>query len=319
MGFAPGDAIAFGESTHQLVYRLLSTLDLSSKPRVVTTTSEFHSLHRQLSRLSEDGLEVTWVDASERARLSERLLAAIKPGTAVVALSAVLFEDAYVVDRLDEIIARGQEVGALVLIDAYHAFNVVELSFGADRSNLFVTAGGYKYAGFGNGICWLRIPANCSLRPAYTGWFADFASLAKPRDVTGQVAYGEAGARFAGATFDASALYRARAVLAHWARFGLGVAELRGISKRQTARLITRLDEAPGAPPLVSSRDPGRRAGFVTLRVPQAGQIVTALRRRGVWVDARGDLLRLGPAPYLLDDELDRGVAILIEILQARS
>src|SRR6478609_4394344 len=42
MGFDPGDAIAFGRSTHELVLRLLSCLRTQDRPRVVTTTAEFH-------------------------------------------------------------------------------------------------------------------------------------------------------------------------------------------------------------------------------------------------------------------------------------
>jgi kynureninase len=41
---------------------------------------------------------------------------------------------------------------------------------------------------------------------------------------------------------------------------------------------------------------------------------VRALRARGIFVDARGDLLRLGPAPYVTDEEIDRGVAALLEV-----
>ena len=41
-----------------------------------------------------------------------------------------------------------------------------------------------------------------------------------------------------------------------------------------------------------------------------------ALRKRGVFVDSRGDRLRLGPAPYLRDDELDRGTDLVIGALQ---
>src|ERR1700677_3609043 len=54
MGFDPGDAIAFGKSTHELVYRLLTAL--GDRPRIVTTTSEFHSMRRQLTRLAEEGV-----------------------------------------------------------------------------------------------------------------------------------------------------------------------------------------------------------------------------------------------------------------------
>ncbi|HVY44492.1 MAG TPA: aminotransferase class V-fold PLP-dependent enzyme, partial [Minicystis sp.] len=169
MGFDEDDDIAFGRSTHELVFRLLTCLPLASRPRVVTTTGEFHSLHRQLRRLEEEGVDVAWVDAAPREGLEERVLAAITPGTAMVALSAVLFEDAYVVPRLGGVVARAVEVGALPLVDAYHAFNVVPIDLGPAATEAFVTAGGYKYAEFGEGICWMRLAKGRALRPVDTG------------------------------------------------------------------------------------------------------------------------------------------------------
>ena len=44
-----------------------------------------------------------------------------------------------------------------VLVDAYHAFNFVPIDWGSARDQLYVTAGGYKYAAFGNGVSWLRL------------------------------------------------------------------------------------------------------------------------------------------------------------------
>jgi len=310
LGFDRDDAIAFGRSTHELVFRLLSCLELSEGPRIVTTTSEFHSLRRQLLRLGEAGASVVWVDAQPREGLADRILEALTPGTAMIALSAVLFEDAYVVPRLDEIIERAREIRAIMLVDAYHAFNVVPLEWGSAKESVFVTAGGYKYAEFGDGICWLRIPKDCALRPVYTGWYSDFGALARP---TERVAYGAGGARFAGATFDPVPFYRAEAVLAHFTRFGLTPSLLRTISLRQTRRLITRFDERGLGAKLVSSRDDARRGGFVAVRAPNAVALTRRLRERGVFVDARGDLVRLGPAPYLSDDEIDRGALALID------
>ena len=51
-----------------------------------------------------------------------------------------------------------------------------------------------------------------------------------------------------------------------------------------------------------------RRAGFLALRSPRAGELSAALRGRGVLTDFRGDVLRLGPAPYLSDDQLREAV-----------
>lgn len=314
MGFAEDDAIAFSDSTHQLVYRLLSALEPNA--RVVTTTSEFHSLHRQLSRLEEQGLEVVWVDAQPRERLVERLLDALTPKTAMLAVSAVLFEDAYVLPRLDALLERALELDILPLVDAYHAFNVVPIDWGPARDHLYVTAGGYKYAAFGNGVSWLRFPRSCDLRPIYTGWFADFDSLSVQRRRGEPVSYGPRGQRFGGATFDASALYRARAVLRHWDRFGLDVAALRAISSAQTRRILERV-AAGGGPKILSARDDARRGGFVTLEHPRAVEAVKRLRERGVFVDARGSLLRLGPAPYLTDAEIDQGVDAVLDVTRS--
>ena len=334
-GFDASDPIAFGRSTHELVFRLMSSFPAlfagasrttdgpSRRLRVVTTSGEFHSLDRQLTRLEEEGVEVTWVPATPRDGLAGRVARAIGPGTDLVAISAVLFEDSCVVEDLERVISRAKEVGASVLVDAYHAFNVVPLAWGAGRDHVFAVAGGYKYAEFGEGICWLRLPpqAASSLRPAYTGWFADFDSLDGPRRhastsadaPVAPVGYASGSARFAGATFDPTPFYRADAVLDHFDRFALGVEQLRAISLRQTSRIIERLERA-GAE-VVTPLAAAKRGGFVAVRVESAASVVAALRERGVFVDARGDLLRLGPAPYLLDDEIDAGVDAAVEAL----
>ena len=96
-----------------------------------------------------------------------------------------------------------------MLGDQQRLERAVPIAWGPAKDQLFATAGGYKYAEFGEGICWLRIPRDTALRPVDTGWFADFAALGAPRSTT--VAYGPGGARFSGATFDASPIYRADA------------------------------------------------------------------------------------------------------------
>ena len=55
----------------------------------------------------------------------------------------------------------------------------------------FVVGGGYKYCQFGEGVCFLRIPADCSARPILTGWFSEFGELAD-NPGAGPVAYATA-------------------------------------------------------------------------------------------------------------------------------
>ncbi len=302
---ARADEVALAANTHELVSRFLSALDLRRRPHLVTTTGEFHSLRRQLLRLSEAGVEVTWVDAEPAATLSARLAAAVRPQTAAVLASSVLFRTATVVPELAVAVRAAHGVGAQVLVDAYHHVSAMPFSLAAlGPDPVFVVGGGYKYAQWGEGCCWLRVPTGCALRPIYTGWFSDFAGLADA-SAHGPVGYGADGAhRFAGSTFEPTSVYRAAAVCDFFAAHGLTPARLRALSLAQTEQLIAGVADVPGVA-LLTPRAPAARGAFVALRTPHAGALVPALRARGVFVDARGDVLRMGPAPYLTAADID--------------
>jgi kynureninase len=308
--------LALAASTHELVARFLSALDLRARPHLVTTTGEFHSLDRQLRRLAETGVEITWVDAAPVDSLAERLAAAVRDDTAAVLASTVLFETAAIVPNLAAVTAAARRRGAQVLFDAYHAWHVVPFSLadlGGDE--VFVVAGGYKYAQWGEGVCFLRVPpGGAALRPQYTGWFAGFAELDAPRDRARPTAYQDDGASaFAGSTFEPASSYRAVAVTRFARDAGLELPRLRALSLAQTQRLI----DAATAHGLIlaTPREPARRGGFVAIETPRATALVTALRAEGIYADARGHRLRLGPAPYVTDDELDLGVATVARLL----
>jgi kynureninase len=134
------------------------------------------------------------------------------------------------------------------------------------------------------------------------------------------VAYGGGPERFAGSTYDPTAHYRAAAVLDFFDSQGMTPAWLRAVSLRQVGLLSDSFD-ALGADPAVVRRaldgPVEQRAGFLALRTPHAGALQAALRERGVLTDHRGDLLRLGPAPYLRDDQLVRAVDLLGEAVHA--
>ena len=59
---------------------------------------------------------------------------------------------------------------------------------------------------------------------------------------------------------------------------------------------------------------PAAVGGFLALRTPRARDFHEALAARGVATDYRDGLLRLGPAPYLSDRQLDDAVAALREV-----
>ncbi len=204
-----------------------------------------------------------------------------------------------------------------LLLDAYHQLNV--LPFDLDRSKLddvFVTGGGYKYCQLGEGNCFLRVPPESRLRPVLTGWFAEFDALEDPSRK--QVAYGKGAAAFGGATYDVTSHYRAAAVFAFHEQQGLTPDKLRGISRHQVGLLKTEFEQLDVSPAVarVEPMPDERRGGFLAIRTASAKGIAHRLRERGVHVDARGDILRMGPAPYLRDDQLRDAVRALGELVR---
>lgn len=314
----PGGEVALGQNTHELIVRWLSALPLDRRRRLVTTDGEFHTIRRQLDRLREAGVDVVAVPSRPVETLAARLSRAIDDRSAAALVSSVLFETSEIVPGLEEVAAACARVGAELLVDAYHHLNVVPFDVHAmGLGGAYVVGGGYKYCQLGEGNCCLRVPPGCALRPIDTGWFAEFHAI-EERHADGRVAYGEGASRFAGATYDPTAHYRAAAVFAFHEAHGLTVPRLRALSQHQTTTLLEAiaaadLDPARIRPEAVAA---DRRAGFVALVADDAPALARRLASRGVWCDARGSRLRFGPAPYVSDTQLADAVGHLAEVVR---
>lgn len=314
----PEAVIALGVNTHELLVRLLSALDLRARPRLVTTDGEFHSARRQLDRLAEAGLDVVRVPSQPVTTLAERLAAEIDDRTAAALVSSVLFETAHVVPDLGAVATACARHGAELLIDAYHQLGVVPLTLDDELADAWVMGGGYKYLQLGEGNCFLRLPPHAQeLRPVVTGWYAEPHDPDNPSRTA--VAYPLGPERFAGATYDPTSHYRAARVFDFFDDQGLSPDRLRTISLQQREVLVAEFD-ALDLPEETISRDrttsPEGFGGFLALTTPHAARLQAGLAERGVHTDARGEHLRLGPAPYLTDDQLRAAVAELGEVVQ---
>jgi kynureninase len=313
----PAAEIALGGSTFELVSRFLSALPLADRPRLVTTDAEFHTIRRLLERMTEEGVEVVRVPALPAEAAAERLARAVDDRTAAVLASSVYFLNAHIVPALGAAAAACRQHGAHLLVDAYHHLNVVPFSIAdEDLYDAFVTGGGYKYCQLGEGNAFLRVPPGTELRPVLTGWFAEFGGLADDRRGS-RVHYGSGAERFAGATYDPTSHYRAAEVFKFFEEQRLDVELLRSLSQHQVGLLASEFDQLD-ADPRVIDRDRTTSlsgiGGFLALRTPFAVELSTSLRRRGVLTDTRGDLLRLGPAPYLSDRQLREVMESLGEV-----
>jgi kynureninase len=315
----PTGEVALAASTHELVLRFLSALDIAGgRRRLVTTDGEFHSLRRQLARLGEAGVEVARVPAEPVGTVAERLAAAVDDRTAAVMVSAVLFETARVVPGLGTLADACRSRGVELLVDAYHALGAVPLPVNElGLADAWVVGGGYKYLQLGEGNCFLRLPPHGEhARPILTGWFAEFDARAdEPAD---RVTYGPGALRFAGATYDPTSNYRAARVFRFFAEHGLTPAFLR-LSYQHQLGVLTEAFDALDAPDGLATRDrtapPDAFGGFLAVRSPRADHLQRALAARGVSSDSRGHVLRLGPAPYLCDAQLTTAIEALGEAL----
>jgi kynureninase len=313
----PTGLYSLSESTHDLLVRFFSSLPWRERRRVVTTDSEFYSLRRQLARLEEEGVEIVRVPAAPAATVGERIAAAVDDRTTAACLSTVFFTNARIAGGLEAAAAACRRHGVPLLLDTYHQLNVVPFSLRElALEDAFVVSAGYKYCQLGEGNAILRFPADCELRPVATGWFAEFGELTAERNA-GDVRYAAGGARFAGATYDPTSHYRAAAVFAFFEEQGLDAGRLREISQHQVGLLRKGFDALDLDPALIS-RD--REApleelgGFLALDSPHAGELKRRLKERGIFTDFRGRILRLGPAPYLTDEQIVDAMEALGEI-----
>lgn len=312
------DNVALGQNTHELVTRWLSALPFGTRRRIVTTTGEFHTIRRQLDRLAEEGVEIVRVPARPVEGLAERMTHGVDDRTLAVMVSSVLFETAEIVPHLNRIAEACEAHGAALLVDAYHQLNVVPFDVRAmGLEAAFVTGGGYKYCQLGEGNCFLRVPPATRLRPVLTGWFAEFQAVETADSQPGAVSYPAGAAAFAGATYDPTSHYRAAAVFDFHRAQELTPERLRGISVHQVGLLenaIAALDLDPSKARVVAIAS-DRRAGFLAIQSPHAARMARALREFAVFADSRGDILRLGPAPYVSDDQLREAAAKLSRVV----
>lgn len=316
-----GDSIGFAPNTHELFMRVLSCLPRDRALRVLTTDSEFHSFARQVTRLEEDGaLDVTRVAAEPHATFTERFAeAAARPGWDLIYFSHVFFNSGYAVPDLARCIERAP-AEAFVVVDGYHAFGAIPVDISALEERIFYIAGGYKYAMSGEGCCFLHAPSRFGLRPRDTGWFAAFGALESARE-SGQTAYAPGGARFYGATFDPSAIYRFNAVM-DWL-------DAEGLSPRAVHEHITKLEERfivelerealplRAAELVVPLTEPSR-GQFLTFQTPAAPELHARLLEVNLVTDVRGARLRFGFAVYHDDADIARGITRMRSALASK-
>jgi len=297
LGLPDPKTLVFAPNTHEFVNRLLSCCPAERPARILTTDGEFHSFRRQVERLAEDGLVMLHAVAAEPfASLADRLAAAARETAPdLVYASQVLFSSGFALADLCTLVAQLWAPDRLIVIDGYHGFLARPTDLAAIADRAFYIAGGYKYAMAGEGVCFMHCPPGIAPRPRNTGWFAALDDLATP----GQgVSYPKDGWRFAGATFDPTALYRLRTVLEWLASEAIDAGLIHAHALALQTQFMTAMVDKPIGPfaadRLVVPLTEPARGNFLAFEHSDASQWYRRLHAAGIITDVRGTRLRLG-------------------------
>jgi len=301
---APPGSVVMHQNVTVAEAIVLSCFDLrGERNRIVYEEPNFPSVRYLHQAQAARGGEIVVCpdDAGVVEALDERTL--------LVPISHVLFRNGEIQD-VEAIVRRAHEVGALVLLDAYQSAGIVPLDVAALDVD-FAVGGSVKWLCGGPGAGWLYVRPDLAerLEPTYVGWQAH----ARPFAFEPELEYAEGAPRFLTGTPNVSALYAATA--GYDLIEEIGVEPIRERSLRQTELLIRLADEAGFE--VGSPRDPARRGGTVTVRVPEFEAVHRELGERGILCDFRPDAgLRLGPHYYNSDEELVFAMEQIAEILE---
>ncbi len=308
--------IALAANIHELIVRFLSALPLRERARVVCTDREHPVLARQLARLEEEGVEVVRVASSPADDLVERLASQINDQTSAVCLFSVCYETGAQTLELDTLLPICQKHGVELLVDAYQSVNV--LAFSIQDYNLeqaFVIGGGSSYCQMGNGNAFMHVPPGRPFRPKITGPFRGVPGGVDP--AKSPIPYPEDASCFNGSSYDALAHFRACWVFDYFERRDLNPDFLHDINQHQLhvlAKSICSFDFDPSVIALTTEIE--YLGGFIAFKAPNAKLLCEMMRDRGVHTDYRNNWLRMGPAPYLCDEQLNDGVHALEEAVR---
>lgn len=307
-------SLVFAPNTHELAFRLLSSLDWSrDRLNILTTDSEFYSFNRQINRLSElKQWNITKVPTEPFETFEERFVeAALAQPFDLIFFSQVFFNSGFAVD-LDKVLPRLPK-NTLTAVDGYHAFMALPTDLQPYESQIFYLAGSYKYAQGGEGACFMHVPPGTHHRPLNTGWFAELANLSR---IGGDTPYSQDAHQYAGSTMDFSGIYRLRATLNLFKSLGLTSSKIHRFVRDNQEYVLSKLPASGAFNPHNVIRFDREYGHFLTFRMPSTEatlESVKKLQEKGIEVDSRKDRIRIGFGLYHDREDLDK----LIEVLSS--
>ncbi len=288
---AEPDDVAVTTSLSAGVSAFASSIDFSSRPRVVISDFEFPTIGQIWHAQERRGAEVVHVPADGAEIALERFEAAIDERTALVSITAVCYRNGARLP-VEEIARIAHERGALVVLDAYQAIGSYPLDVGALGVDA-LAAGALKYllGSAGLAFLWTRPGLAAELVPTQTGWFADRDIFEMDID---DYSPSPTARRFQSGTPPIPSIYAGVAGIELMRE--IGIAETRVHVDALNEQLIAGVDELGGT--VVTPRASADRGALVCVRSTDAPALVAALAGDGIVTSERDSNLRVSAHAY---------------------
>jgi len=309
---APPGSTAIAPSVSVALTTLATGLPLPrGRTKVLIGELDFPTIGHQF--LSRPGLEVEFVRSKDGVTIPPEAFAErIDSRTALVATTHLFYTTGYLQD-VRAVADAAHSSGALCLIDGYQTCGCVPIDVAAMDCDAFV-GGCLKWVsgGPGNAFLYVRPSLIPQVRPQGTGWFA----TRDPFSFTLQeLVWADDARRLETGTWAVGCHYAGLAGLE--LVLEVGVAAIQERLRDLTDHILDRCAEA--GVKTFTPLDRSLRCGIVTLECDRPEEVESRLHAAGVIVDSRPGRVRLSPHWCVTEDELDRGMDLVLEHVQAVS
>jgi selenocysteine lyase/cysteine desulfurase len=307
---APAGTTAIAPSVSVALTTLATGLPLpAGRRKALIGELDFPTIGHQW--LSRPDFDVEFVPSKDGVTISPSAFAErIDDRTALVVTTHLFYTTGYLQD-VRAIADAAHAAGALCVIDGYQTCGCVPLDVEAMGCDAFV-GGCLKWlsGGPGNAFMYVRPELVPLVAPQGTGWFA----TRDPFSFTLQeLTFADDARRLETGTWAMPSHYAGLAGLE--LILEVGVANIQERLRDLTDRILERCDEAGVKTFTPRARE--QRCGIVTLESDHPEEVEARLHEAGVIVDSRPGRIRLSPHWCVTDEELERGLDLVLHHLTA--
>ena len=307
---APSGTTAIAPSVSVALTTLATGLPLpQGRNKVLIGELDFPTIGHQW--LSRPDCEVEFVPSHDGITIPPSAFAErIDDRTALVATTHLFYTTGYLQD-VRAIADAAHAAGALCLIDGYQTCGCVPLDVEAMGCDAFV-GGCLKWlsGGPGNAFLYVRPGLIPRTRPQGTGWFATRDPFSFTLE---ELVFADDARRLETGTWAIASHYAGLAGLE--LILEIGVANIQERLRDLTDRILARCTSAGVR--TFTPRERAQRCGIVTLECEHPEEVEARLHADGVIVDSRPGRIRLSPHWCVTEEELERGMDLVLHHVRA--